>query len=395
MKPKIALVVSHPIQHFCPQYASLARAQNWDFKAFFVSRLGVDAYHDKQFGKTVKWSNLYLDEFEHEFVYDKAFPVEAETETPGLLESIQAYAPDVVITYGYKHHFQRRVKKWAKATNAKVYYISDSEFNHRENPIKKIAKWLLWKSYFGGVDRFLTVGSANEAYYQYFGVGSGKMTRMNFSIDIAQYDKAFSQRAELRRAVRNKYEIADSDKVGVMVGKLIPKKNQMQLVRLVEHIEQSEDFDFKIICVGSGDDLEVLKEASRSLKKSQVIFTGFVPPEELPGYYAASDLYLHTAFYEPHSLAISEAIYMGLPLVISDTCGSHGVDDDLTYNKNGYVYKQHSTGELVDKVKAIVLDEERARSFGEFSRNYARKAQELAHGEFLMNALRADQLLEN
>lgn len=52
LKIKIAIVVSHPIQHFCPQYASFAKddeielklflsawSSNWEVKPILVARM--------------------------------------------------------------------------------------------------------------------------------------------------------------------------------------------------------------------------------------------------------------------------------------------------------------------------------------------------------------------
>lgn len=60
--------MSHPIQHFCPMYASWASIEGIDLKVFFGSNLGAVKYVDPNFGKEIVWSNLYLDEFKHEFL---------------------------------------------------------------------------------------------------------------------------------------------------------------------------------------------------------------------------------------------------------------------------------------------------------------------------------------
>ena len=65
---KIALVVSHPIQHFCPQYVSFAENKQIEFKVFFASTLGFKKYIDPGFKKEISWNNLNLDQFQHEFL---------------------------------------------------------------------------------------------------------------------------------------------------------------------------------------------------------------------------------------------------------------------------------------------------------------------------------------
>ncbi len=66
--PRIAIVVSHPIQHFCPQYVSFAKNKNVSLKVFFGSALGYKKYVDVNFKQEISWGNLNLDKFDHIFL---------------------------------------------------------------------------------------------------------------------------------------------------------------------------------------------------------------------------------------------------------------------------------------------------------------------------------------
>ena len=52
---RVAVVVSHPIQHFCPRYLSWAKLPNVDLKVFFASDYGLSTYGDAGFDRDVKW----------------------------------------------------------------------------------------------------------------------------------------------------------------------------------------------------------------------------------------------------------------------------------------------------------------------------------------------------
>ncbi len=65
---RIAIVVSHPIQHFCPQYASWAKNSRVILKVLFASALGYKKYIDPNFGQEISWNNLRLNEFDHVFM---------------------------------------------------------------------------------------------------------------------------------------------------------------------------------------------------------------------------------------------------------------------------------------------------------------------------------------
>ena len=69
---RIAIVISHPIQHFCPQYVSFSENPNIILKVFFASTLGYKKYKDLNFDQEISWGNLNLDKFDHTFLNGEA-----------------------------------------------------------------------------------------------------------------------------------------------------------------------------------------------------------------------------------------------------------------------------------------------------------------------------------
>jgi glycosyltransferase involved in cell wall biosynthesis len=384
--PRIALVVSHPIQHFSPQYVSLAAAADWRVKVFFASAMGKKPYHDSNFGQSLAWAGLSLHAFDHLFLSEEALPSSAGLDAPGLNGALADYDPDVVVVYGYWQKVQRRAMTWARAARRRIYYISDSELAHRPGRLKTFAKTLVLRRRLAPVSRFLTVGTWNEAFYRRCGVPPVKMTRMNFPIDVAAYDATLKDRAGLRRSRREALGFGENDFVVSTVGKLVPWKRQVDLVRAV--MDAPRESWLKALIIGSGPDEAALKALAGN--DERVRLAGFVPPEELPGLYAASDAYTHLSAYEPHSLAISEATYVGLPVVLSDRCGSYGPNDDVEPGVNGLVYPVSNVVALAAALGRLAADRHLAARFGECSRAYAQAAQARAHGGFLREALAAD-----
>ena len=120
MSVRVAVVISHPIQHFCPQYASWSRLPGIELKVFFAARIGMEAYYDPDFGQEVQWKGLALD-FEHEFLPGAAErKSSANIEAEGLDDALSAFRPDLVIAYGYSVPLQRRAIRWAKANDAEA-----------------------------------------------------------------------------------------------------------------------------------------------------------------------------------------------------------------------------------------------------------------------------------
>lgn len=386
-KINIAIVVSHPIQHFCPQYISYNKLPNVNVKVFFASMLGYKRYFDANFGNEIVWNNLRIDEFKHVFMNgDEVLPSDKNLEALSLENELESFQPDAIITYGYFQKFQRACHKWANGNNIPLVYITDAENRQHRKWFKNFAKFFALRWYFKKIDYFFTVGNANEDYYKLYGINPKSFIRMHYPIDIEVYSKVFDEKGLHRKYIREKFGIPQDTFVISVVGKLVEWKNQSHLIDLLQNLE-SKGKKAHVVILGTGTTLEKLKTKAATLKSNVVHFAGFVDPIDLPKYYAASDLYLHPARIEPHSLAISEAIFMGLPVVLSDRCGSYGENDDVQEGKNGYVYAFANIEEMSSKVIKLMEDKVLYKTFSDYSVKISRVFQKRAHGGCLADLI--------
>lgn len=386
-KVKIAIVISHPIQHFCPQYVSFTKNDDAEIKVFFGSALGYKKYVDENFKQEIHWNNLNLDQFDHLFLNgDKVIQGDKDLDASSLENELDQYRPDILFTYGYFQKLQRRARKWALRKKVQLAYISDSELRHHSNYFKDILKGFFLRRYFSRIDYFLTMGNANEAYYLKYKVPKEKMIRMHYPIDRESYIIDYDQRKPLRKKIRDDFQIPAGEIVLSVVGKLVSWKNQDHLIEALLLLEK-EGIYLHLFIIGSGEKKSEWEQKAKTLTKSKVYFPGFVDIKELPAYYAATDIYVHPASLEPHSVAISEAIFMGCPVIISDRCGSYGDEDDVQEGKNGFVYWFGNIRELAQKIKLLATDEAMRKEFGMYSHKIADTFQQRSHVEMLKDLL--------
>jgi glycosyltransferase involved in cell wall biosynthesis len=378
-KLRIAIVISHPIQHFCPQYVSFSENADIDLKVFFGSMLGYKQYSDPNFKKEVSWDNLNLEKFQHQFLNgDQVLMPDRLLDADCLGNALSTFKPQLVIVYGYYQQLQKRAYYWAKKNKVIIAYISDTEMRHRRSRFTQVLKYFFLYYYFSGINLFLSVGDANEFFYRKHGVQKKKIVRMHFPIDVKQYEKEYANKNALRKIVRDQYQITDEEIVLSVVGKLVTWKNQDHLINALELLEQKGLF-FRLFIIGSGEMQESWEKKAKTLKKSKAHFTGFVSINLLPSYYAATDIYVHPASIEPHSIAISEALYMGCPIIVSSTCGSYGVNDDVQEGKNGFVYEFGNILGLCNTIERLSIDKHLRLAFGEYSHQIAVTFQHQAH----------------
>ena len=384
---KIAVIVSHPIQHFCPQYASWSNIDGVNLKVFFGSNLGAVKYFDTNFKKEISWDNLYLTEFEHEFLNgNKTIQPTSKLDCENLNQKLDEYKPDLIIVYGYYHKLAKRAKKWAIKDKVKIAYISDAEKRNNKSFLKRFIKLPFLYYYFNTINYFLTVGNANEEFYKFYGVNEKKFVRMHFPIDIKLYQNSFENKVILNNNFRVEKKINENELVISVVGKLVTWKSQDHLIQLLLNLERENDYKTRIhlLIAGSGPMENEWKKKSQNLNYHKVYFLGFVNPKDLPIIYAASDVYIHPAKYEPHSLSISEATYMGCPIIVSNTTGSWGESDDVQFGKNGYVYEYGNIVELKNLI--LKLSDDRLRDeFSNYSIKISREFQYKSHNKFLLD----------
>lgn len=386
MPRRVAIVVSHPIQHFCPQYSSWATIEGLEIKVFFASRSGLDAYMDQDFNRAVKWDNLKLD-FPHEFL-----PGADEREIGPKIDCHQIrarlgeFSPSIVLVYGYSQPLQRRAIRWARRNSIPLVMIADSELRTHRSWLRRLAKAILMPRFLRKIDLFLTVGDANESYYRHFGVPDRRLVRCSFPIDVKAFDEVSAIRANVRAKLRRELEIPADGKVILMVGKLVPWKRQEDLIELSNSL-QSYRHDVTVVLAGTGPEESALQEKAARMGPGGVLFAGFVPPSKLIEYYFAADIYAHCSETEPHSLAISEAIYAGLPVILSDRCGSYGPSDDVRPGLNGAVFPCGDVKQLSAELAKIFDRPLLSRAMSSASEEIAHANQALAHGKALIQAI--------
>jgi len=180
-----------------------------------------------------------------------------------------------------------------------------------------------------------------------------------------------------RAALRARYGLDDRPTI-VCVSRLVPRKGQDMLIRALPLIRRQVP-DAVLLVVGGGPDRERLIELARTTGVAEhVVLTGSVPAVELPGHYAAGDVYAMPSRtrgggldVEAFGLVYLEASATGLPVVAGRSGGApETVRDGVT----GHVVDGRQAGELADVLIGLLTDHERAAKLGDAGREWARDA---------------------
>lgn len=120
----------------------------------------------------------------------------------------------------------------------------------------------------------------------------------------------------------------------IYVGRLIDVKN---VSLLIEEFNRNQK---PLTIVGQG----ILDQELRAQAHSNITFTGFIPNDQLGQVYQAHDVFILPSKYEPWGLVVEEAIYWGLPVIVSDKVGcSIDMVKDLG---TGYIFRSDNIDSL-------------------------------------------------
>lgn len=341
-KTRVAIVVSHPIQHFAPLYRALAKRPELTLKVFFCSRIGVMPYFDPGFGVEFRWDADLLSGYASAFLARSEQVKSVDfwsVYSPDLESRLDEFCPDVVQVYGYAHRLALQAIYWCNRRNIPVLQMSDSELVHFRNRVAQAAKRVFLPRLYKRINAFLTIGDNNEAYLRYYGVDPIKMFRSPLTTDEALFRSALEDRAAIRSRTRQALSIGDASFVALFVGKLIARKRPADLIEAVRLARQRSGMDIVALLVGHGALRDTLESSLSKSDRDFVRFAGFVNQGELPSMYAAADVIAHPAEKDPHPIAVTEGVIMGLPAIVSDRVGSAGPSDTVRLHRNGLIFK--------------------------------------------------------
>ena len=128
-----------------------------------------------------------------------------------------------------------------------------------------------------------------------------------------------------------------------------------------------------MILVGDGPQREEIENFITENKIDNIFLPGFKQKEELPLFYAISDVFVLPSISETWGLVVDEAMVSGLPVLVSNRCGCY--PDIVQDGINGFSFDPFNGEELFRSMKDIALGEldlkEMGRASLEIIKDYA------------------------
>lgn len=163
-----------------------------------------------------------------------------------------------------------------------------------------------------------------------------------------------------------KYGLSENDIIIGKIARLSVIKGHRYLLEAFTEICKKIP-NIKLVLIGDGENKQKLvKYINKNNLVDKVIFTGLIPPDEMPSIISILDVVVHTALLEGLPRVFTQSMLMGKPVIAFDLDGAHEVIED---GKNGYLIEPMNIEMLAEKIIDLVSDLSKARKFGEYAKN--------------------------
>lgn len=146
----------------------------------------------------------------------------------------------------------------------------------------------------------------------------------------------------------------------LFVGRLTRRKGVRYILQSLVNTKAS------CVIVGDGPEREKLEQLSRRLKISdRVLFTGFVPVQELRKWYVNAGFFVFPSVADAFPLSILEAMSSGLPVIASRI---PGLDEIVVDNYNGFTVSPGNVEAFESRIEVLSEDTSLQRKMGDNAR---------------------------
>jgi glycosyltransferase involved in cell wall biosynthesis len=321
------------------------------------------------FGVNENWNIDLLSDYDYEFIENTSSRKSSTSywgiKNPSLFEKIRTYNPDTIIVYGWKHQSHFSVLNYFHG-KIPIVFRGDSTTldDSRGFPLRSYFRFIFLQWIYRKVDYAFSPGMASDQYFLKSGLRQNQIVRAEHAIDNERFMNMSQKDKEQLFDLVKSLSIKPSEIVFLFAGKFIEIKNPFLLIDAFIQLKQQND-NVRLLVVGNGILENKINERINQLPmriSSSITLLPFQDQTQMKLLYRAADVFILPSKSETWGLSVNEALASGIPVIVSDQCGSSA---DLVKNDvNGLVFKSGDIQDLVQKMQKMCNDEFREKLAG-------------------------------
>jgi glycosyltransferase involved in cell wall biosynthesis len=376
-KTRLAILASHPIQYFAPWFRHLAT--RFDLEVLYAHQQDARGQAEAGFGVQFEWDVPLLDGYRYRWLKNVSHRPGLQTfggcDTPELFDLVRPERYDALLVLGWNRKSFVQGIRAAWRNGVPVFARGDSHLGTRRSALHTLIKFLPYRWFLPRIDAHLYVGQRNKVYLRHYGVREEQLFFSPHFVDNEFFTAraAVARRDKMDVALRKELGIPRDAFVALFLGKFIPKKRPLDLVKAAQVLVQHGRLpNLHLLFVGSGElgrelreSCHVVFDAEKSVGPGPGVestpshlpsaishlppasFAGFVNQRNLPAYYSASDV-LVLPGCESWGLVVNEAMASGVPAIVSDAAGC--APDVIEEGGTGWVFPARDVPALAQRL---------------------------------------------
>ena len=313
-----------------------------EFHVHFMSDMSRG--HDE---RPLSWRNPKID-FPH--TYWKDYGVKCHHFNPGLIRFLRKERPDYLLVGCPFDTFTSILIAWLCPAHVRSTW---SEGNTKTPGIMTGLKGWLKRAVFSKYEYVGLPGSDAAKYIDLHQTYTRKRMPKPIMLPNLIDEKRFSPRErwnqEEIRSIRFSLGVDDGDKIAITPARLEYCKGLLEYMSLLSPAMLE---GWRIVIFGQGSLKEnLLRLVYEKGLKDYVMIRDYVAYEDMPKYYAASDLFVLPSLYDPNPLSVVEALHSGLPVAVSEMTGN--VEEAVSEGRNGWSLPVKDKNQFLEKLKTV------------------------------------------
>jgi glycosyltransferase involved in cell wall biosynthesis len=267
-----------------------------------------------------------------------------------LQKHLTQLRPDVVHTHSAKAGILGRSVAWKLKIPCVVHTVHGAPFHpYQAWPVRKLyqicERWAARRCH-----RLISVADAmTDLLVEAKIAERSKFVTIYSGMDIEPFLNADQNRLQLRKDLG----IRPEDIVVGKIARLFHLKGHQYLLACAQRVVQA-DPRIRFLLVGDGILRESLEKEIASMGlKNHFIFTGLVPPHEIPELIGAMDMLMHVSLREGLARALPQALLAGKPVISYDIDGAKEV---VIEGQTGILLPPKSIQPLGDAILKLAND---------------------------------------
>ncbi len=280
-----------------------------------------------------------------------------------LTRFLRTFKPDVVHTHSAKGGMLGRAAASAVRVPAIIHSVHGAPFHPYQNVLSRsffrsCERWAAGKCH-----RIISVADAmTELMVSNRVAPKEKFTTVYSGMEVEPFLNANHH----RNAMRHELGFKEDDVVVGKIARLFHLKGHDYIIQAARDIV-SRAPKVRFLLVGDGILRDKMESQIRQMGlKDRFVFAGLVPPEEIPKYFGAMDILVHTSLREGLARALPQGLLAGKPVISYDVDGAREV---VLNERTGYLIPPKSTRELADSIVKLAMDATLRHNMGELGRS--------------------------